>query len=322
MHKFLLLLLFPITAYGQGIPTYTSGAVHEVGGDIITDAEDAAIEQKITAYTARTGNEIGVVLVDDATDFTRTFEQFIAELSEKNYTPNGLLLVADIKNRSLSIQSVAAWERSDLWSNVIAEDLSEENLYPNFAAGDYAEGVSNFIDAVAKQVPQSIAAAQENVTQKEVTREAVKGEVTRRTWILSLIFGAILLGIYAGLRAIQKWRKHIHTNTAERFYNDLLPLFTADLETMQPSSQMGKEVQSEYFGLLGTMQTELEHWFEQSEKTYTEARKFADLSEKIENELTSFVNDPASALNKVSSLMAEKDKLERELDAIHKTLDL
>lgn len=318
-----LFTLFLATAFALTVPPAAGGSITELGVDVLTDSHETLLETSILKYEERTGNEIGIVLVSSVADYAESFDELLRKLDNAGYTPNGIRLVLSLEDKQLDISHEAAWERAGVWNDTDSLRIAERALYPNLAEDDFAEATSDFIMDVQMAVPESVASLTEKANQADKTRAAVTGELTRRTWIIVLVLVAVALGLYAAYGAIQRMRLRRNIRTVETFYNEMIPLFEADLATIETSKDsVGEALKSEYTAFLSTLGQTIEQWLEQAQKPLSEARELAHITEEAEDELTAFVNDPEVVSERLNALQAEHNALQKRLTTILESIDL
>lgn len=154
----LLLLASPLWA--QTYPDYVRTTVTD-SADLLTDAQEAALDSKLSTLRQDTGIEFAVLTLPSQAPFAPdiTFESFATGLFNHwgigNATRNdGILVLVLSEDRAMRIELGAGYGRD--WDRVAAEVINRSFL-PAFADDDYAAGITDGVDDVIASIASPFA---------------------------------------------------------------------------------------------------------------------------------------------------------------------
>lgn len=145
-------LLFSITAttYALEVPVNDGFVTDEAG--LLTQEEEAILEDTLTTYQAETSNEVAVVIVQSlngsvAADVALEIGRKWGVGTEKD---NGILMLVSYEDREIWIATGYGLEGAV--PDLVAHGIAEKDMAPLFREGKYAEGIEEGIDALKKHI--------------------------------------------------------------------------------------------------------------------------------------------------------------------------
>jgi hypothetical protein len=144
-----LSLLIAITLapplHAQSFPDYTSTTVNDFA-DLLPEAEERALSQRLTNLERETGVELTVVTLPTQAAYApeMTLEAFATALFNhwgvgKAETNDGVMILVFRDDRAMRLELGAAYGRD--WDRV-AQDVVERHFLNAFGAGDYVRGLT------------------------------------------------------------------------------------------------------------------------------------------------------------------------------------
>lgn len=167
--------------------------VTDVAG-ILSEAEKAALEQKLVAFDDSTSNQIAVVVIKSLDD--RPIEDYATKLFRtwgigNKKTNNGVLLLVAVDDRKVKIEPGYGLEGAI--PDIVAGDIIRNKIAPAFKAGNYYKGIDEATDALAQ------AAVGEYKVARKRDKSSSDGDSPLLVFfILLIIVGIILAGIGGG----------------------------------------------------------------------------------------------------------------------------
>lgn len=165
-----VLFLLVAGAAQAAMPARPAGPVLDQA-NIIPDADEAALSQKLAAYNAQTGRSVIVATVASLDGLeVADYAQQLAETWDIGgaKTEQGILFLIAPTDRKLRIH--AARGVQERLPDVLAGRILRDYVTPKFKAGDYAGGINDAVDQIitqlnrdpadAKAVAEAAAAAQ------------------------------------------------------------------------------------------------------------------------------------------------------------------
>lgn len=157
---FLLLAVAGTTTIAQGIEKYMPARpqpprlVNDYL-DILTPAQEEALEKKLVAYDDSTSNQVAVITIGDIGDYDVV--EFAAELGRKwgvggkDYNNGVVLLVLIDKQRNKRKVAIASgYGLEGALSDYTTKEIIETEILPNFKASDIYRGLDEGTDAIIK----------------------------------------------------------------------------------------------------------------------------------------------------------------------------
>jgi uncharacterized protein len=144
----LLLLWIPFAARAEvAVPPLRSPVTDLT--QTLTGAEAAALEQKLRAFEARKGSQVGVLLVP--TTAPETIEQYAIRVAEtwklgRRSVEDGVLLVVAKEDHTVRIEVGTGLEGA--LPDVIANRITDQVMVPRFRDGRFAEGINEGVDRI------------------------------------------------------------------------------------------------------------------------------------------------------------------------------
>ncbi|MEO5586961.1 MAG: TPM domain-containing protein [Novosphingobium sp.] len=155
----LALLAFAATPALAAIPPRPAGPVLDQAG-IIPDAQEAALDAKLRAYTQATGRSVIVATVSSLDDLP--IDSYAQQLVEAwdiggQTTEEGVLLLIAPTERQLRI--AAARGVQERLTDALSGRIIRDTIAPRFKAGDFGGGIAAGVDAITTQLDRSPADA-------------------------------------------------------------------------------------------------------------------------------------------------------------------
>jgi len=146
----LALLAWPLAAQ-QPVPRLTGRVVDTTG--TLTTAERAALEQKLAAFERRKGSQIAVLLVK--TTEPEALEQYSLRVAEawqigRGKVDDGIVFVVAKDDRRMRFE--VGYGLEGAVPDALAKRIIAERITPRFAAGDFAGGLNDGVDALIKLI--------------------------------------------------------------------------------------------------------------------------------------------------------------------------
>lgn len=149
-------------ASDDAAPLVNNGQPVNDFANVIDDATEAQLNQKLKDYMKRTNPPVAISVVTVRTTAGRdTFEYSLAIArgwkigSDKDDNPSALLFVA-IDDRKYQTQ--ISRDLEDELTDGLAGQLQRQYLVPAFKAGNYAKGISDTVDAYIRRIDEKQAA--------------------------------------------------------------------------------------------------------------------------------------------------------------------
>lgn len=161
--RILLVLLLLFNGYGllaQGIEKYMPARPNPprlVNDflDILTPAQEEALEKKLVAYDDSTSNQVAVITIGDIGDYDVV--EFAAELGRKwgvggkDYNNGVVLLILIDKQRNKRKVAIATgYGLEGAIPDYTTKEIIETEILPNFKASDIYRGLDEGTDAIIK----------------------------------------------------------------------------------------------------------------------------------------------------------------------------
>ncbi|MGY4386688.1 uncharacterized protein ACVWYN_003744 [Pedobacter sp. UYP24] len=146
----LLLLIVSYAAFGQDFPTKPGKLVNDYT-NTLSASQVSQLEQKLVAFDDSSSTQIAIAIVKsvgayDINDYTLQLgRKWGVGQSGKN---NGIMIVVSLGDRKISIQTGYGVE--GVLPDVYAKRIIENEIKPNFKAGDYYQGLDQGTDAIIK----------------------------------------------------------------------------------------------------------------------------------------------------------------------------
>lgn len=155
---FILIGFFSLAASAQvdkviPAPPSPPKLVNDFTGNFLTPEQAAALERKLVAYDDSTSNQVAVVIVDDLQGYSAA-DYAVAlgrkwGVGNKNFE-NGIVLLVSTGggegNRDVFIATGYGLE--GVVTDLVADAIIDNELVPNFRAGNYYRGLDEATDAI------------------------------------------------------------------------------------------------------------------------------------------------------------------------------
>ncbi len=120
---------------------------------VLSSSDRGRLEQKLAAYEQSTGNQFVVLIVSSLEG--ESIEDYSMKVAEANKigqkgTDNGLLLLIAIQDRKLRFE--VGYGLEGVLTDALTSVIIREVIAPQFKRGNYAQGISDGIDAAIKAV--------------------------------------------------------------------------------------------------------------------------------------------------------------------------
>ena len=183
------------SAASAAIPPRPQGAVLDQA-DVLPPAEEAALDQKLRAYTATTGRAVIVATVSSLDGLDEvTYGQQLAEawgIGGKE-TEKGVLLLVAPKERRVRI-ATARGVQYDGFNDILAARIIRDTITPRFKAGDMAGGIAAGVDAIIADLNRTPAEAKA-IAEAEAAAKAQESSGAGGT-IGGFIFWIAMIGVF------------------------------------------------------------------------------------------------------------------------------
>lgn len=185
-----LLLLLMAGAAHAAMPARPAGPVLDQA-NIIPDAEEAALAQKLSAYNAQTGRAVIVATVSslDGQDVT-DYAQQLAETWDIGgaKTEQGVLFLIAPSERKLRIHTARGVQ--ERLPDVLSGRIIRDSVSPKFKAGDFAGGIRDGVDQIIAQLNRDPADAK---AVAEAAKAASRNDSEEGSSFGSAIFWVVLI---------------------------------------------------------------------------------------------------------------------------------
>ena len=184
------------SAASAAIPPRPAGSVLDQA-DVLPPAEEAALEQKLSAYTATTGRAVIVATVRSLDGLDEvTYGQQLAEawgIGGKE-TEQGVLLLVAPKERRVRI-ATARGVQYDGFNDILAARIIRDTITPRFKAGDMAGGIAAGVDAILTDLNRTPAEARA-IAEAEAAARAQDSRGGEGASIGGFIFWAAMIVVF------------------------------------------------------------------------------------------------------------------------------
>jgi len=201
----------------QPVPRLTGRVVDTTA--TLTPADRAALEQKLAALEQRKGSQIAVLIVSSTQP--EALEQYSLRVAEawqigRGKTDDGIVIVVAKDDRRVRIE--VGYGLEGAVPDALAKRIIAERITPRFAAGDYAAGLNDGVDALTALIdgeslppPNAAPRAERNGGGEREPGGAsgvlpfvlffalVVAPILRR--VFGSLFGALAIGVGAGFIA-------------------------------------------------------------------------------------------------------------------------
>lgn len=153
MKKLLLLSLFSLIfcfAFAQDFPEKPSTLVNDYA-NVLSPEHKQQLEQKLVAFDDSSSTQIAIAIVKSVGDYD--INEYAVELGRKwgvgqSGKNNGIMIVVAVGDRKISIQTGYGVEGA--LPDVYAKRIIENDIKPNFKAGDYYTGLDAGTTSIIK----------------------------------------------------------------------------------------------------------------------------------------------------------------------------
>lgn len=194
----LLLLAMAAPAAAQDFPARPAGPVLDAA-QILSPAQEAALDQRLRTYNTRTGRAIVVATVPGLQG--QTIERYAADLFAEwgiggESRDQGLLLLVAPRERQVRIE--VGYGLTPYVTDILSGRIIRDIITPRFRQNDYGGGIAAGIDALVTQLnrsPEDAAAVAEAAAAAEAAGARRGGGGPSVGTVLGAVFwGAMILG--------------------------------------------------------------------------------------------------------------------------------
>lgn len=153
MKKIFLLSLLGLIfnfAFGQDFPEKPSTLVNDYA-NVLSASQKQSLEQKLVAFDDSSSTQIAIAIIKSVGDYD--INEYAVELGRKwgvgqNGKNNGIMIVVAVGDRKISIQTGYGVEGA--LPDVYAKRIIDNDIKPNFKAGDYYAGLDAGTTSIIK----------------------------------------------------------------------------------------------------------------------------------------------------------------------------
>lgn len=157
--RWLVVVLFVLAGplWAQTYPDYSRITITDQA-DLLSDAQEQALDARLTALRRQTGIELAVLTLTSQTPYApdQSLESFATGLfnhwgigdAKRN---DGILVLVLSQDRAMRIELGAGYGRD--WDRV-ASSVIKQSFVPSFSSEDYATGITNGVDDVIASIAQ------------------------------------------------------------------------------------------------------------------------------------------------------------------------
>jgi len=148
----LSLLLIPLFSFAYTNPGSPTGFVNDYA-KVLSPADKANLESKLSAFNAGTGNQVAVVIIPSLGG--DTIENFANKLFAdwkigNKKLDNGALILVAIQDREIRIE--VGYGLEPTLTDITTSHIISDTITPEFKKGNYALGLSAGIDQIEKVI--------------------------------------------------------------------------------------------------------------------------------------------------------------------------
>src|SRR5437762_13606376 len=147
-----VLLLVSFITSAQNIPTRPNPPrLVNAFAHVLSSEEAQQLEQQLVAYDDSTSNQIAIVTVKTLDDYP--IEEYALKILRdwgvgNKKTNNGIVILAAIDDHKIRIETGYGMEGAI--PDIVANQIIEEYIVPNFRQGNYYRGFDQAVDALIK----------------------------------------------------------------------------------------------------------------------------------------------------------------------------
>jgi len=149
---FFCLTLCTLFAFAQQLPEKSNTLVTDYT-NTLSDAEQQQLEHKLVAFDDSTSTQIAVVIMKSVGDYDiNDYAQRLGRawgIGQKGKN-NGVVVLVAIGDRKVSIQTGYGVEAA--LPDIVTHEIIQNDIKPNFKAGNYYAGLDAATDAIIKSV--------------------------------------------------------------------------------------------------------------------------------------------------------------------------
>lgn len=192
----LLFVFFTVSVLAQNIPAKPSPPklVNDLANALTPD-EINSLERKLVAYNDSTSTQVVIVTVETTGDYD--IQEYALRILRdwgvgNTKTNNGIVIVAAIKDKKIRIETGYGME--GVIPDITAQRIIDNEVTPNFRAGDYYRGFDEAINAIAK------AAAGEYTAPVNYNRQSKRRGGSIFSYLIPLIILVVIISGIGGGR--------------------------------------------------------------------------------------------------------------------------
>lgn len=205
----LLAAFLALPAAAQDLPERPDGPILDAA-NILPDAEEAALDQRLRAYNQETGRAIIVATVPSLEG--DTIENYAVELYEKwgiggAETDMGALLLVAPEERKVRIE--VGYGLTPYLTDVMSGRIIRNEIVPQFKAGNMAGGVLAGVDGILETLSMDPADAKA-IAEAEAAAQADRGSDREGASIGGVIFWIVMIVVFISIfgRGGRKHRRY------------------------------------------------------------------------------------------------------------------
>ena len=216
MQRLFLILALVLASFGspalaQDFPPRPEGPIYDAA-DLLPEAEEAALAQRLTEYNRTTGN--AVVIATEPTTNGRDIDLYSRDLAEfwdigGAETEKGVLLYIARDDRQMAIKTARGVQ--GVLTDISSGRIIRNTLRPAFREGDFPGGINAAVDQIIERLdmdPIDARAVAEAEAAAERQRESDGGfPVGAIIWLGFIFFFFILPAMRGGRRARRRFRR-------------------------------------------------------------------------------------------------------------------
>ncbi|HEX2762783.1 MAG TPA: TPM domain-containing protein [Allosphingosinicella sp.] len=209
----LLLLLVAAPAAAQDFPKLTGRVVD--AANIIPDADEAALAQKLAAVEKASSRQLVVATVPDLQGYP--IEDYGYKLGRawqigQKGANNGIILLIAPKERKIRIE--VGYGLEPIMTDALSKEIIEQKITPAFKGGDYPGGINAGADAIVAQLQAPLEQAEQKALAAKEREAARQSEQEDSGSFFPLIFWGIVFVfvilpmLRGGRRRGRRYRRH------------------------------------------------------------------------------------------------------------------
>lgn len=170
----LIIIIGPLQLTAQKYPTLSQYYLVNDFANVLTDKEEAQLNEKLKVYNDSTSTQIAVVVLESLQKYTGDsdypIDKYAVELAQKEgigqkEKRNGILFLVAIAERQMRIE--VGYGLEPVITDGIAKRIIEYTIKPRFKEGDYYLGIDEGTDKMIQYATGEFIAGEENKKDKD-----------------------------------------------------------------------------------------------------------------------------------------------------------